>query len=193
MESGERRTILKFDEDGVPYEQETEIPGIKPLRRKLTAAVRDGRDPLIVIGDICGMGTLNNDYGREVADSCILRALELFIEQFAGTGAAAGSPSGDEIWAVAHPGATPRELHINLGNYLNKIQSLEMGPDSIGMNARFLIDRGTDVFRDGEERLKYKDGEKLPPGNIRIDAAPGKLFSHGHSLSKKPLIIREKG
>src|SRR6056297_387777 len=132
--NNEKRKILKFDEHGIPYHQETDVPGINPLRRKLTTAVSEGRNPLVVVGDISGMGKLNNQYGREIADDAILAALRKFVDTFAGTGTAAGSPSGDEIWAVSHPRATAVELVKNLKNYLEIIQNLQVTRFDISLN-----------------------------------------------------------
>jgi len=175
---GDFRTILKF-EGGVPTLVETDIPGINPLTRELKERSKKfpGRPPLLVIGDMAGLGKLNNKYGREVADRAVLYCLREFVDLFAGTGASAGSPSGDEMWAVAHPGATIKSITKNLKNYLRKIQTAKLSLEDcfLDFNARFLIGRDHQLFVDGEKYLKTPDGEKVLPGTISIYHCRGRI------------------
>ena len=177
-QSGEYRTILEF-QGGVPTLVETDIPGINPLTRELQkrGSESPGQSPLLVIGDMAGLGKLNNEYGREVADRAVLHCLREFVEVFAGTGAAAGSPSGDEMWAVAHPGATIKSITKNLKNYLRKIQTAKLSLEDcfLDFNARFLIGRDHQLFVDGEKYLKTPDGEKVLPGTISIYHCRGRI------------------
>jgi len=164
METGTRK-ILKFTEDGKPYQVDTGFPGIGAITRALENHPEPR--PVKVIADLAGLGYLNNNFGREIADECLLRAIEAFDSTIAGNGAA-GSPSGDEFWAVYHPGANLKSAVKNISNFIKKLQSGQpVGGRTFKLNARALISRNQDIFSDGEAYLKMSSGEKVLPGTVR--------------------------
>jgi len=190
-----KRQIIKFDKHGMPYTKGIEgVPDLTPITAELEKRIESGEEEntIIVAGDLSGLGNFNNFYGREIADGAIETALLKFVSKFngIGEGAVSGSPSGDEMYGVAHRGATVNEITKHIKNIIKAFNSLQydVGNDEkVGLNGKFYISKGIDGFAEAEKHLKIDPatGEKLPAGTIIID---GKLMGQ-----KKNVIILPEG
>lgn len=161
----DHRIITKFDKHNIPYcYAMKEIPDTETIRKVLLDRMEESEKlPVIVCGDISGLKDFNNHYGRETADTAIEKALTVFVQDFAGI---AGSPSGDEMWAVPPKESNEADIINNLTEILKKFNNinLQTNKGNVGLNARFYV--GRKHFADVEKNLKYHShtGEKLPPG-----------------------------
>ena len=153
----DKRTILKFDDRGIPYIKILEnIPNGQIIRETLLKYAESGNErPIIIAGDLSGMGDFNNKYGREIADGAIEKSLEIFVNEFSGTGAAAGSPSGDEMWGVPKQDDKTEKIIKQTTDILKKLNNInyQANEDVVGLNAKFYIGRKS--FADVEKYLKY--------------------------------------
>jgi GGDEF domain-containing protein len=173
--SGDLRNIIKFKDNGEIYYKEIKgVHNVKALMPVLKERVKD--NPIIVAGDLSGLGDLNNFYGREAADDAIEKSLELFSKMMKEHGTVA-SPSGDEIWFLPNKDVEAKDIAKLLTEYLKKLNSIEMKAknvetkkeDTFGLNAKFYIGRKT--FDDVEASLKFMPNseEKVPPGTIKVE------------------------
>jgi len=175
LESSERiyadnRFITKFNAKGIPYLKRIEsIGGIRTLTTALRQRMKRDKNPIIIVGDMSGMSTFNNEYGRETADLAIEKCLRLFSKEMKKIGLPI-SPSGDEMWLlpdsdikVSHMISTIKDFLIKLNNV-----GLEINGKKVGLNAKFYI--GRKPFSEVEGVLKVDEsGNKLPPGTIKVD------------------------
>ncbi len=96
----------------------------------------------------------------------------MFAKKFHGTGAAVGSPSGDEIWGVPNQKEKPEKIIAQISGYIKQLNDMEYklkDGDTVGLNAKFYIGRKS--FANVEKHLKYhpETGEKLKPGTIVVE------------------------
>jgi DNA repair protein RadC len=183
------RTIIKFDPDGGrPYMKILDnVPGAGFIAETLLNMAQNGNErPVIVAGDLSGMGEFNNRYGREAADEAIEKALEVFVKEFEPEELAAGSPSGDEMWGVMIGDIETEKIIYRLSEVLKKLNMLghRAGNDVVGLNAKFYVGRKS--FAEVEKHLKYhpETGLELPPGVIAVEGA---LLN-----SRRDVIIKPK-
>jgi len=173
MKIGNRK-ILKFTENGKPYQVDTGFPGIGAITRALEN--HPETKPVKMIADLAGLGKLNNNHGREFADACLFKTINIFADTLAGSGCA-GSPSGDEFWAVMHPGSSLDSAVKNAENIIRRLQKEhEIDGCRVRLNARVLISRNHHIFSDGEQYLKLGAGaenKKIQPGTIRTKNRTG--------------------
>ena len=165
----DKRNIVKFDKQGIPYQKEVPIGGIKTLTKALEERVKTDKNPIIVVGDMSGMQIFNNEYGRETADQAIEKTLTLFSNEMKKIGVPV-SPSGDEMWLLPDVEIEPEEIVKSLVEFLIKLNrvGLTTKRGKKGLNAKFYI--GRKHFADVESILKTDEkGNKLPPGTIKID------------------------
>ncbi len=190
------RMVLKFTDDGIPYMYELKnVPGVGALIEELNVRKNIGDDPILIIGDISGMGDLNNTYGRKITDGVVEKILETFVLDLGGKGvgkykSVVGSPSGDEMWGIMHKGATLKETMDIISSFLDKLNKMEheIRPGVVmGFNGKFFIARGTSAFEEGESQLKIDPitKQKYPPGTIIIDKGIDKTDKNIVVFSKK--------
>lgn len=191
----DKRSILKFDDKGIPYQKPIEVGGIKTLTDALRERIKTDKNPIIVVGDMSGLGEFNNKYGREVADSAIEKALTLFGSELGDIGVAV-SPSGDEMWLLPDEDVDTELIIDKIKEFLIQLNGigLETPDGKVGLNAKFYVGRKN--FANVEGILKYDEkGDKLPPGTIKVDKdLIGKskdLVINDEEISDEKVIVLE--
>ena len=188
------REVTKFDPEGVPYKMTLySVAGIETLTKYLQDREdTDEGDPLIAVGDLSGMGDFNNEFGREVADLAIEKALLLFARTMSKLGLCV-SPSGDEMWLLPDAGVDFKRINQGIAEFLGKLNALQVPVDdegtTVGLNAKFYV--GRTKFSDVEALLKFdpETGEKLEPGIIKIQGA---LIDKDEDLVVRPTGVSDQ-